>query len=167
MKANKLKIHVESGNIYHNNTDTNKSIYSFSEAQEDKTKKWMDFEFILSDDYNDYFMTYLVNIKDGEDDKYDMLTNKNSKFLFYHFNYYLREINEPTKAVRHTVVTDYETALEILQSTNRQYFIERILEAYQSNNGGELTQLVNAKDVKITENSVENLNRSKQISIIK
>ena len=27
--ANKLKIHVESGNIYYDNEDTNKSIYSF------------------------------------------------------------------------------------------------------------------------------------------
>ena len=56
MNVNKLKAHVESGNIYHNNTDTNESIYSFFEAQEDKTKKWIDFEVILPDDYNDYFM---------------------------------------------------------------------------------------------------------------
>ena len=46
MKANKLKIHVGSGNIY-NDRDTNESIYSFFEAQEDETKKWIDFEFIL------------------------------------------------------------------------------------------------------------------------
>ena len=55
MKANKLKAHVESGNIYHYNTDTNESINSFFEAQEDITKKWIDFEVILPDDYNDYF----------------------------------------------------------------------------------------------------------------
>ena len=86
MKANKLKIHVESGDIYHNNTDTNESIYSFFETQGDETKKWIDFEFILSDDCNDYFMKYLINVKDGEDEKHDMLANKNSKFLLYHFN---------------------------------------------------------------------------------
>ena len=86
MKANKLKIHVEIGNVYHNNTDTNESICSFFEAQEDETKKWIGFEFILSDDQNDYFMKYLINIKDGKDEKYDMLANKNSKLLFYHFN---------------------------------------------------------------------------------
>ena len=118
MKANKLKIHVEIGNIYHNNTDTNESIYSFFEAQEDETKKWIDFEFILSDNYSDYFVKYLINIKDGKDEKYDMLGNKNSKFLFYHFNDYLKQINESTKPVRHTAVADDETALEILQSKN-------------------------------------------------
>ena len=90
MKANKLKIHVESGNIYRDNNDTNESIYGFLENQENETKRWIDFEFVLSDDYNDYFMKYLVNIKDGNDKKYDMLTNRNSKFLFYHSNDYLR-----------------------------------------------------------------------------
>ena len=85
--------------IFHENTDTNESIYSFFQNQEDETKKWIDFDFILSDDYNDYFMKYLVNIKDGEDEKYDMLTNKNSKVWFYHFNDYLRQINEPIKPV--------------------------------------------------------------------
>ena len=61
-KANKLKIHVESGNIYHNNTDSNESIYRFFETREDETKKWIDFEFILSDDNNDYFMKYLQKV---------------------------------------------------------------------------------------------------------
>ena len=156
MKANKLKIHVESGNIYYDNIDTNKSLYSFFENQEDETKKWIDFEFVLSDNYEDYFMKYLANIKDGNDEKYDMLTNRNSKFLFYHFNDFLRQINEPTKLVRHSVVLNEKTALEILQNKGWQNFIERILEVRQSNNGGEFTKLVNAKEVQIFENSVEN-----------
>ena len=59
--------------------------------------------------------------------KYDMIINRNSKFLFYHFNDYLRQINEPTKPVRHSVVLNDETALEILQNKDWQYFIERIL----------------------------------------
>ena len=50
MKGNKLKIRVESGNIYHDNNDTNESIYGFSENQEVETKRWIDFEFVLSDD---------------------------------------------------------------------------------------------------------------------
>ena len=99
---------------------------------------------------------YLVNIKDGEDDESDMLTKKNSKLLFYHFNHYLRQINEPTKPVHHSVVADDDSTLEILQDKNWQYFIERILEVCQSNNGGELTQLVSVREVKIMENSVEN-----------
>ena len=156
MKANKLKIHVESGNIYHDNNDINESICGFFENQEDETKRWIDFEFVLSDDYDDYFMKYLVNIKDRNDEKYDMLTSRNSKFLFYHFNDYLRQISEPAKPVRHNVVLNDKTALEILQNKDWQYFIERILDVCQSNNGGKFTKLVNAKEVQIIERSVKN-----------
>ena len=123
----------------------------------------VDFESVLSDDYEDYFMKYLANIKDGNDEKYDMLTNRNSKFLFYHFNDFLRQINEPTKPVRHSVVQNDKTALEILQNKDWQNFIERILEVRQSNNGGEFTKLVNAKEVQIFENSVENLTICKNL----
>ena len=69
-------------------------------------------------------MKYLVNIKDRNDDKFDMLTNKNSKCFFYHFNNYLRQRNEQVKLVRHSVITNNETALEILQNKDWQYFIE-------------------------------------------
>ena len=93
----------------------------------------------------------------------NILANKNSKFLFYHFNDYLKQINEPTKSVFHTLVTDDKTALEILQSKNWQYFIEIILEVCQLNNGGELTQLVRAKEIKIIKNSVENLTICKSL----
>ena len=163
MKVNKLKIHAESRNIFHDNNDTNENIYSFFKNQEDETKKWIDFEFVLSDDYKDYFMKYLVNIDNGNDKKYDMIINRNSKFLFYHFNDYLRQMNEPTKPVRHSVVLNDETALEILQNKDWQYFIERILEVCQSNNGGEFTKLVNANEVQIIENSVENLTICKSL----
>ena len=42
---------------------TEMKTHSFFQNQEDETKKWIDFEFIISDDYNDSFMKHLVNIK--------------------------------------------------------------------------------------------------------
>ena len=99
-----------------------------------------------------------------------MLTYKNSNFLFYHFNDYLRQLNEPTKPLCHRIVADDDTALEILQNKNWQYFIERTLEVCRSNNGSELIQLVSAKEDKIIENSVELfaiVKHSTQIFIIK
>ena len=51
---NKLKIHVESSNIFHNNIDTNQSIYSFFQQQEDSSKAFINFD-IFGDSYSDYF----------------------------------------------------------------------------------------------------------------
>ena len=55
LQNNKLKIHIESGNIYYYNTDTNESIYGFLQAQEDETKKFIDFESVYDDTYQNYF----------------------------------------------------------------------------------------------------------------
>ena len=57
-----------------------------------------------------------------------------------------------------------ETALEILQNKDWQYFIERILEACQSNNGGEFAKLVNTKELQIIENSLEKLTICKSLT---
>ena len=62
MKKNKLKIHIDTGNIYYDITDKNKSIYSFLFGQEDDAKKFIDFEFIYSGSYEQYFNKYLLKI---------------------------------------------------------------------------------------------------------
>ena len=162
LKNNKLKIHIESGNIYFDNTDTNESIYGFLQAQEDETKKFIDFEFIYSDTYQNYFDEYLLKFNLKNDDKLDVLANKNSKFLFYHFNDYLTRINVLTKPVRHTSTSNDDHAVEIIQSQNWQYFTERILEACQSNKIGDNIVHSNVKEFKIIKNSVENITICKQ-----
>ena len=129
LQNNKLKIHIEYGNIYYYNTDTNESIYGFLQAQEDETKKFIDFESVYDDTYQNYFDEFLLNLNLKNDDRLDVLVNKNSKFLFYHFNDYLTCVNVPTKPVRHTSISNDDLAIKIIQSQNWQYFIERILEA--------------------------------------
>ena len=75
MKKNKLKIHVDTGNVYYDNTDTNGSTYGFFLAQEDDTEKFIDFEFIYSGSYEQYFNEYLLKINQKNDDAIDVLTN--------------------------------------------------------------------------------------------
>ena len=51
LKNSKLKIHVESGNISHDNNDTNKKAFTlfFNTKKIKKKKKWIDYEFILDE----------------------------------------------------------------------------------------------------------------------
>ena len=86
IQRNKLSIHIESGNIYCDKIDTGESIYSFFIAQQDHTKKLMSEEFQFFDSYEDYIMNYLTQIETESDDVLDMLSHKNTKFLFYQFN---------------------------------------------------------------------------------
>ena len=43
-------------------------------------------EFQFFDSYEDYIMNYLTQIETESDDVLDMLSQKNTKFLFYQFN---------------------------------------------------------------------------------
>ena len=132
------------------------------QAQEDETKKFIDFEFIYDDTYQNYFDEFLLKLNLKNNDRLDVLTNKNSKFLFYHFNDYLTRMNVPTKPVTHTSASNDHLAIEIIQRQNWQYFIERILEACQSNNIGDNIDHSSVKEFKIIKNSVENISIYKQ-----
>ena len=65
--------------------------------------------------------------KASDDDKYDMLMNKNSK-LFYHLNDLLHWQLLWIQRVRHTFKADDEKGLVELQKQNWRYFIEKIIE---------------------------------------
>ena len=57
---NKLKIHLESGQFFHNNIITNKSIYHFLSKQQDETKKELLIEIPSGDDFEVYVRELLM-----------------------------------------------------------------------------------------------------------
>ena len=68
---------------------------------------------------------------------------------------------EPIKPVRHSVITDDDIALDVIQNENWQYFIETILKTCQTNNGG-INNTVELKNIKLIKNSVENITNCQQ-----
>ena len=68
---------------------------------------------------------------------------------------------EPIKPVCHSVITDDDIALDVIQNENWKYFIETILKTWQTNNGG-INNKVELKTIKLTKNSVENITICKQ-----
>ena len=159
---NKLKIHIESGNIFFNNLDTNESIYGFFQQQENQSKaKTKHRHFTFTDNYEDYFEWLVRGFKGNEDQKYNVLTNKNLKYLFNLFNDYLEQIFELVKPVCHGVITDDGLELEVIQNKNLQYFIKTILTTCKTNNGG-INNTVDLKDMNLMKNSIENITVYKQ-----
>ena len=121
---NKLKIHLESGQFFHNNIITNESIYDFLLKQQDETKKELLIEVPSGDDFEVYVRELLTNVKD---DEYDLHTNSTAKFLFYYFNTYrlINRLNPLT--IRHSQIITNQEAISILQTNNWQYFVEQLL----------------------------------------
>ena len=84
-------------------------------TQQDYSRKLIPLESEISSDYENYINEYFLAIKNVNDDKYDMLTHRNLKFLFYNFDNYLNRIGKPLQLVRHTKIADDDIALKNLQ----------------------------------------------------
>ena len=80
--SNKLKTHVKTGNIYYDNQDTNKSIFYFFLKQQDQIKEIIDYEFLYSGDYVYIFFWLIDGLNRYQNTQLDILTCKNSKYLF-------------------------------------------------------------------------------------
>ena len=125
LEDNKLKIHVETGN-------TNESIHNFILAQASPISGEIDHTFTFDRDYVTYFQWLTDAFSESKKNKLDIFTNKNSKFLFYHFNYYLEQNGDQMKKIKHNVVTQDYIAAEQIQDKNWKYFVESLLSFSQN-----------------------------------
>ena len=109
---NKMKIHIETSQIFHDNQITDESLFDFLHIQEDITKKLLKVNIAISDSFEFYVREVLLNITD---DRNDMNLNSTSKFLFYHFNTLRQAQGKSFYKIRHSIITDDTVALGELQ----------------------------------------------------
>ena len=124
LTKNKLKIHLESGQFFHNNIITNESIYDFLLKQQDETKRELYPEVIVGNDFEFYVNELLANVQDND---YDLHTNSTSKFLLYNCNTLRLSNRLKPLSVRHSQIVTNEKAISILQSNTWGYFVEQLL----------------------------------------
>ena len=60
------------------------------------------------------------------------MTFKNTKYLVYRFNDFLKIMSQPTIKIKHSKVTDDYNAVEEIENQNWQYFIEHVIEVCKS-----------------------------------
>ena len=154
-----MKIHIEIGNIYYKNTDTNESIFEFMKNQQDSSKGEINSELSFGRNYNDYCRWILNDYDACEKTKFDLLTFKNTKYLVYRFNDFLKTMSQPTIKIKHSKVTDDYIAAEEIQNQNWQYFIECVIEVCKSKEIG--STIKKSEDFLLT--TVENVTMAKKI----
>ena len=93
-----------------------------------------------------------------EKTKLDLLTFKNTKYLFYRFNDLLESSGQPIIKIKHSKVTDDYIAAEEIQNQNWQYFIERVIEVCKSKEIG--STIKKSEDLLLT--TVENVTMTKK-----
>ena len=128
LQSNDLKIHIETGNIYYQDTDTNESIFEFMKNQQDTSKGLINTYLKFDGSYKSYFQWILNEFDAQQKTKYNIFSLKNTKYLIYCFNDFQNSIGKPLIKIRHTLVTDNYLAAEEIQNQDWEYFIERIIE---------------------------------------
>ena len=124
LTKNKLKIHLESGQFFHNNIITNESIYDFLLKQQDQTKRELYPEVLVGNDFEFYVNELLTNVQDND---YDLHTNSTAKFLLYNCNTLRLASRLKPLSIRHSQIVTNEKAISILQSNTWGYFVEQLL----------------------------------------
>ena len=158
LSKNKMKIHLDTGNIYYNNLNMRGTIYSFMNAQQDKTKKLIDFDLDIKNDLEFYLNKVVAGVTD---DKFDIDTHSTSKFLLYHFNNLRCDLGEEPYKIKYTIVSDNQPPLEVLQSKDWPYFINSLLEISSLNLLGIGQNQNNIEELKVIDNTIENLDKCK------
>ena len=92
MTNNSLSIHIESGNIFYQNFNTNENFYSFLLAQQDETKAIIPKLIAYHYNFEKYIKNYLPSFSVDEIEKFDLFANRNSKYLLYKFNYWIESL---------------------------------------------------------------------------
>ena len=86
MTENKLSIHVESGDIFYDNHNTDENFYSFLLSQQNDEAAYVPKKFSYKNSFETYIGSFLQSFSIDDQEKFDLLAFKNSKYLFYRFN---------------------------------------------------------------------------------
>ena len=112
MTNNNLSIHVESGNIFYQNFNMKENFYSFLIAQQDETKAIIPERISYYYSFEKYINKYLPSFSVDNAEKFDLLENKNFKYLFYKFNVQIEVPGEREKRItRHTAKMKHSISL--------------------------------------------------------
>ena len=126
-RENVLLVHIETGNIFYNNYNTNELMYSFSLNPQDKTKKVIHATLRYKDFFSNYLKYFLDDIDNETVKKFDFFAHKNVKYLFYKFSSYLLFSGLNTVPVRHSKVNENKIVMEEIENRDWQYLEESVI----------------------------------------
>ena len=81
MTQNKLSIHVESGDIFYDNHNTEENFYSFLLSQQNDEAAYVPKKFSYSNTFEKNITSFLQMFSIDDQEKFDLLAFKNAKYL--------------------------------------------------------------------------------------
>ena len=147
MTQNKLSIHVESGDTFYDNQNTEENFYSFLLSQQNDEAAYVPKNFSYSNTFGKYITDFLqFSIDDQE--KFDLLAFKNSKYLFYRFNNFVKMYGNSRYKLLHTRKMLDTVGMQKVEEKNNQFLIEKMIlgvqfkNAYQKEKKPEILEII-------------------------
>ena len=76
----------------------------------------------------------MQNFSIDDQEKFDLLSFKNSKYLFYRFNDFVKIYGNPRYKLLHTRKMLDSTTLKKLEDKNKQFLVEKIIQGVEFEN---------------------------------
>ena len=139
MTQNKLSIHVESADVFYENHNTAENFYSFLLPQQNDEAAYVPKKFLYRNSFEQYITTFLQLFSIDDQEKFYLLAFKNSKYLFYRFNDFIKVYGNPRYKLLHTRKMLESVGIKKVEEKNKQFLIKKIIHGvefenfYQSN----------------------------------
>ena len=134
MTQNKLSIHVESGDIFCDNHNTRENLYSFLLSQQNEEAAFVPKKFSYRNSFEAYISTFLQDLSIDDQEKFDLLAFKNSKYLFYCFNDFVKVYGNPRYKLLHTRIMLDTVGMKKIEEKNKQFLLEKIVQGVEFEN---------------------------------
>ena len=134
MTENKLSIHVESGDIFYDNHNTDENFYSFLLSQQNDEAAYVPKKFSYKNSFETYIGSFLQSFSIDDQEKFDLLAFKNSKYLFYRFNDFIKAYGNPRYKLLHTRKMLNSVGIKKIEEKNKQFLIEKIIHGIEFEN---------------------------------
>ena len=128
---NKLRIHVGSGDIFYNNHNTGENFYSFLLSQQNDEAAYVPKKWSYSNSFEEYISKFLQQFSIGDQEKFDLLSFKNSKYLFYRFNDFMKAYGNPRYKLLHTKKMLDTVNIKKIEEKNKQFLIEKLFHSVE------------------------------------
>ena len=90
--------------------------------------------FAYRNTFEKYISGFLPAFSIDDVEKYDLYTNKNSKYLFYHFNDYIKAYGGKRRKIKHTQKLKDSVGLKKVEDRNKQFLIEKMIHGVEFKN---------------------------------
>ena len=134
MTDNSLSIDNRKQKYFYDNFNTNENLYKFLLVQQDETKQFIPKRISYRHSFERYMKQFLPAFSVEESEKYDLLTNKNSKYLLYKFKNWIESLNAEKIKISHSSKVKIDISLIKIGERDNRFFTEKIIGAVEKNN---------------------------------